>query len=148
MDALDPELKKEFAATIQARKDLGEEYESALIDSFLEKMDRRIDSQVERRVRRELAEHQTAFARAGRRVGPEARGHGGGRFGARYGFGAFSLIMAIPLSAIAADKGDLPGLLVAWVGIVAVNAAHSLGWLFNERGSGHRRTKDDDAWED
>ncbi|MGW3244233.1 hypothetical protein [Streptomyces sp. NPDC001070] len=148
MDARDPELQKEFAATMQARKDLGEEYESALIDSFLEKMDQRIDSQVERRVRRELAEHQTAFARAGRRVGPEARGQGGGRFGARYGFGAFSLIMAIPLSAIAADKGDLPGLLVAWIGIVAVNAAHSLGWLFTERGSGPRRAKDPDAWED
>ncbi|MEU4093764.1 hypothetical protein [Streptomyces sp. NPDC026673] len=148
MDARDPELKKEFAATIQARKDLGEEYESALIDSFLEKMDQRIDAQVERRVRRELAEHQTAFARAGRRVGPQARGHEGSRFGARYGFGAFSLIMAIPLSAIAADKAELSGLLVAWIGIVAVNAAHSLGWLFTERGGGARRTKDPDAWED
>jgi len=35
-----------------------------------------------------------------------------------------------------------------WVGIVAVNAAHSLGWLFNERGSAPRRGKDPDAWED
>ncbi|SNR97060.1 hypothetical protein [Actinacidiphila glaucinigra] len=148
MDARDPELKKEFAATIQARKDLGEEYESALIDSFLEKMDRRIDSQVERQVRRELAESQTAFARAGRQVGPEARGRGGSRFGARYGFGAFSLIMAIPLSAIAADKADLAGLLVAWIGIVAVNAAHSLGWLFHERSAAPRRGNDPDAWED
>ncbi|MFB7292099.1 hypothetical protein [Actinacidiphila glaucinigra] len=147
MDARDPELKKEFAATIQARKDLGEEYESALIDSFLEKMDRRIDSQVERQVRRELAESQTAFARAGRQVG-EARGRGGSRFGARYGFGAFSLIMAIPLSAIAADKAQLAGLLVAWIGIVAVNAAHSLGWLFHERSAAPRRGNDPDAWED
>lgn len=147
MDARDPELKKEFAATLQARKDLGEEYESALVDSFLEKIDQRIDAQVERRVRRELAENRTAFARAGRQVGPAAPGRGS-RFGARYGFGAFSLIMAIPLSAIAGDKGDLPGLLVAWIGIVAVNAAHSLGWLFNERGGAPRRGKDPDAWED
>ncbi|MDX3353425.1 hypothetical protein PV703_08850 [Streptomyces sp. ME01-24h] len=146
MDARDPELEKELAATLQARKDLGEEYESALIDSFMEKMGQRIDTQVERRVRRELAESQTAFARAGRRVGPEARGPGH-RFGARYGFGAFSLIMAIPLSAIAAEKADLSGLLVAWVGIVAVNAAHALGWLFHERGDTPRRGKDHDAWE-
>src|SRR4051794_24771902 len=41
MDARDPELKKELAATLQARKDLGAEYESELVDSFMEKVDQR-----------------------------------------------------------------------------------------------------------
>ncbi|MDX3074809.1 hypothetical protein ACIP98_24905 [Streptomyces sp. NPDC088354] len=148
MDARDPELKKEFAATLQARKDLGEEYESALVDSFLEKIDQRIDAQVERRVRRELAEHQTAFARAGRQVGPRGSDEGRGRFGARYGFAGFSLIMAIPLSAIGASE-HLPGLLIAWAGIVGVNVAQSMGWLFTEREQERRaRRRNADAWED
>ncbi|MEU6344843.1 hypothetical protein ABZ883_28275 [Streptomyces sp. NPDC046977] len=147
MDARDPELKKEFAATLQARKDLGEEYESALVDSFLEKIDQRIDAQVERRVRRELAEHQTAFARAGRQVGPRGD-EGRSRFGARYGFAGFSLIMAIPLSAIGASE-HLPGLLIAWAGIVGVNVAQSMGFLFAEREQDRRaRRRNPDAWED
>jgi anti-sigma factor RsiW len=146
MDARDPELQKELAATIHARKDLGEEYESALIDSFMEKMDKRLDSHVERQVRRELAQQQTSFARAGSRVGPRGAQQPGGRTG-RFGggFAAISLVAAIPLSAIAGGISGLPGLLVAWVGIVGVNAAQSLGWLFAERPAGG---KSDDAWED
>ncbi|WP_103532082.1 hypothetical protein [Streptomyces sp. SM11] len=35
MEARDHELKKELAATLQARGELGAEYETALIDSFL-----------------------------------------------------------------------------------------------------------------
>ena len=64
MSAPDHELDKELHATLQARKDLGAEYESELIDSFLEKAARRLDAQVENRVRRELAQQQTSFARA------------------------------------------------------------------------------------
>ena len=37
MDTRDPEIANELSATIQARKDLGAEYESELIDSFVEK---------------------------------------------------------------------------------------------------------------
>jgi hypothetical protein len=129
MDARDPELTKDLAATLHARRDLGDEYESALIDSFLEKVDQRIDSKVERRVRRELAEHRTSAARADRHPNGRARSsheHGPG-FGSRYGFAGFSLIVAIPLSAIAATQADLPGLLVAWGGIVGVNVVQVLG---------------------
>ena len=149
MDARDQELQKELAATIQARKDLGEEYESALVDSFMEKIDQRLDAQIERRVRRELAEHQTSFARTGRPVArPGQSVAGGGRFAARYGLAGFSLILAIPLSAIASNSG-LPGLLVTWIGIVGVNAAQSIGVFAGERAlDRRRRAKPDDAWED
>ncbi|MFJ2812519.1 MULTISPECIES: hypothetical protein [unclassified Streptomyces] len=34
MNTRDAELKKELDATLQARRELGEEYESVLIDSF------------------------------------------------------------------------------------------------------------------
>ncbi|MCA1224427.1 hypothetical protein LCE31_40190, partial [Streptomyces sp. 8L] len=63
MDTHDPELKKELNATLQARRELGEEYDSALVDSFLEKVENRLDGTMDKRVRRELAEQQLVVAR-------------------------------------------------------------------------------------
>ena len=68
MDARDTELKKELNASLQARRELGEEYESALVDSFLEKVEQRLDGAVDRRVRRQLAERQLVVARNDRRM--------------------------------------------------------------------------------
>ena len=143
MDARDPELKKELNATLQARRELGEEYESALVDSFLEKVDQRIDGAVERRVRRQLAEQQLVVARGAR--SPKATD----TWGERFGFGIVSLVLAIPLSAIGGGVAHLPGLLVAWGGIVGVNvvqAARAHPGLF--AGRRHRGHTQDGDWED
>ncbi|MFJ6797857.1 hypothetical protein [Streptomyces sp. NPDC091268] len=107
------ELKKELAATLDARRDLGPEYESALVDSFVEKVDTQ--------VRRRLAEDRLLSARAGAgRTDPSD-----GNFGERFGFAIITLVLAIPLSAIAAAHADLSGLLVAWAGILGVNFVHA-----------------------
>ncbi|MFF4270788.1 hypothetical protein [Streptomyces sp. NPDC001536] len=143
MDARDADLKKELDATLQARRELGEEYESALVDSFLEKVDQRIDGAVERRVRRQLAEQQMVVARGSRSPKPTDS------WGERFGFGIVSLVLAIPLSAIGGGVAHLPGLLVAWAGIVGVNAFQAVRTnpeLF--RGRRHRHDKDDDGWKD
>ncbi|MET7455126.1 hypothetical protein ABZT03_25155 [Streptomyces sp. NPDC005574] len=142
IEARDTELKKELNATLQARRELGEDYESALVDSFLEKVDQRIDDAVERRLRRQFAERQMVAARGSR--SPQATDS----WGERFGFGIVSLVLAIPLSAIGGGVAHLPGLLVAWAGIVGVNAfqaVRSSPGLFG----GHRRgsAKDDD-WKD
>jgi hypothetical protein len=137
MDARDPELTKELSATLQARKDLGAEYESELVDSFMEKMAQRVDSHVEQRVRRELAQQQTSFARADRRpIGPPQPS---ARF-ARYGFAGFTMILAIPLSAIGAVNAGAGGLFITWAGIVGVNVAQSMGAIFGPRA---KQEKDD-----
>jgi hypothetical protein len=115
MDARDTDLKKELDATLQTRRELGEEYESALVDSFLEKVDQRIDSAVERRVRRQMAEQQMVAARGSRAPKPTDS------WGDRFGFAIVSLILAIPLSAIGGAFANFPGVLAAWVGIVGVN---------------------------
>jgi hypothetical protein len=141
MDARDAELKKELNATLQARRELGEEYESALVDSFLEKVDQRIDGAVERRVRRQLAEQQMVVARGSRTP------RSSDTWGERFGFGLVSLVLAIPLSAIGGSLGNLPGLFATWAGIVGVNfvqAARSNPDLFGRR----RRDKDGDRWEE
>ncbi|WP_329132609.1 hypothetical protein OG552_13585 [Streptomyces sp. NBC_01476] len=138
MDARDPELTKELSATVQARRDLGAEYESELVDSFMDKLAERVDSRVEQRVRRELAQQQTSYARADRRpIGPPRPGP---RF-ARYGFAGFTLIAAIPLSAIAAAYAHTAGLFIAWAGIVGVNVAQSLSSALGPR---HKEEEKDD----
>ncbi|MFI1094718.1 hypothetical protein [Streptomyces sp. NPDC020917] len=138
MDARDPELTKELSATLQARKDLGPEYESELVDSFMEKVTQRVDSHVEQRVRRELAQQQTSFARADRRpIGPPEPNP---RF-ARYGFAGITLVLAIPLSAIGAANAGATGLFISWAGIVGVNVAQSMGSIF-----GPRSKQDKDDW--
>lgn len=142
MDARDTELKKELNATLQARRELGDDYESALVDSFMEKVDQRIDGAVERRLRRQLAEQQMVAARGAR--SPKSTD----TFGERFGFGIVSLVLAIPLSAIGAGTAHLPGLLVSWVGIVGVNvvqAARTNPGLFR---GWRNRAKDEDRWED
>ncbi|MFI9239451.1 hypothetical protein [Streptomyces cinnamoneus] len=137
MMARDPDLKKDLDATVQARKELGAEYESELIDSFLEKVEHRIeqklDASADRQVRRHLAERRMEAARGGGREGAA----GTGSFGERFGFAAVSLVLAVPLSAIGAVNAHLPGLLVTWAGIVGVNAVHAAGGL--PWGAGDRR---------
>ncbi|TXS40798.1 hypothetical protein EAO75_38545 [Streptomyces sp. uw30] len=143
MDARDTELKKELNATLHARRELGDDYESALVDSFMEKVDQRIDGAVERRMRRQMAEQQMVVARGSRSPKPTDS------FGERFGFGIVSLVLAVPLSAIGGGVSGLPGLLVAWVGIVGVNvvqAARINPGLF--RGWRLKSAKHEDRWED
>ncbi|MFB6677640.1 hypothetical protein ACFVDQ_11735 [Streptomyces sp. NPDC057684] len=140
MEARDAELKKELDATLHARRELGEEYESALVDSFLDKVEQRLDGAVDRRVRRQLAEQQMVVARGAR----SPRGDSDS-WGERFGFGIVSLVLAIPLSAIAVVNADLPGLLIAWTGIVGVNALHAMRWMPR---FGSRKERGTSDWED
>jgi hypothetical protein len=116
----DFDLRGELEATVRARAELGEDYDTALVDSFLEKVERRIDDAVDRRVRRQLAERQLADARTARRPGA------GDSWAERYGFALITLVLAIPLSAIAGGMAGLSGMVVAWLGIVGVNAAQAV----------------------
>ncbi|KJY45285.1 hypothetical protein [Streptomyces sp. A1547] len=109
------ELKKELDATLDARRELGPDYEAALVDSFVEKVDTQ--------VRRRLAEERLAAVRGGRGGGSPAPLDG--TFGERFGFAIITLVLAIPLSAIGATQAGLKGLLVAWAGVVGVNFVHA-----------------------
>ncbi|QES48587.1 hypothetical protein DEJ50_12895 [Streptomyces venezuelae] len=113
MEAHAQELKKELDATLKARRDLGPEYEAALVDSFVEKVDTQ--------VRRRLAEQRLSAERGGRAPAAPADGN----FAERFGFAIITLVLAIPLSAIGAAHAGLDGLLVSWAGIVGVNFVHT-----------------------
>lgn len=143
MDA-DAEMKKELDATLQTRKELGPEYEAELVESFLEKLDQSVD----RRVRRQLAEQQMVVAR-GNSPRPEQRPQGQSGFsdglGARLGLAVASLVLAIPLSAIAVVNAGQTGLLVSWGSIVAVNALQaSRSWF---EGGDRKKRRETSDWD-
>lgn len=112
------ELAKELSATLQARESLGAEYEPELVDSFVDKVLRLLDDRVEQRIGLASAEQQAAGHHPRHGVRGTGRGHG---------LAPMSLVLAIPLSAIAGGTAQLPGLLVAWAGIAAVNVLHAAG---------------------
>jgi hypothetical protein len=106
-----PELpREELAAVLEARHELGKEYEPALVESFIERLNQAIDARVDAGLteRSHGGKVQTAFQRA------------------QFQLAIASLGIGIPISAIAGGIGRLPGLAVAWGGIAAVNVAHSL----------------------
>lgn len=147
MDARDPELTRELDATLQTRKELGQEYEEELIASFLEKFDKRLETLVDKRMRRQTAEQQMTAARGGSRPQSSASPSYSDGMGARL-LALASLVLAVPLSAIAAVNTGLAGLLVCWGGIVGVNVVHANRGLFSSRrnrdGQQEGRGEDDD----
>ncbi|MFJ3281639.1 hypothetical protein [Streptomyces halstedii] len=143
MDARDPELRRELDATLKARAELGPEYETALVDSFLEKVEQRLDGTLDRRMRRHLAEQQMVVARGS----AQPTGAPSGNFGERFGFAAVSLVLAIPLSAIGVANAGMGGLVVAWLGIFGVNAVHAARtWPWSRSRS--RTGRDESDWTD
>ncbi|MFI6445403.1 hypothetical protein [Kitasatospora sp. NPDC050543] len=134
METRQDELRRDLDAAVQARKELGKEYESELVDSFLARLDSRLDARVEQRVSER----------------PAPPGYGLGRErGGRRGRGArlqvFSLVMGVPLSGIAAGTSGLMGLVVCWAGIVGVNFSAVMADRREERGSGSERGRS--AWD-
>ena len=86
---------------------MGAEIEPALVDSLA----RKIEATVERRFQAEVA--------ASRQDAQMAKSQQTGRITV----GIVSLVMAIPLTAIAGSMGGFLGMLLVWTGIVLVNIA-------------------------
>ncbi|WP_433379952.1 hypothetical protein [Streptosporangium sp. CA-115845] len=98
-------------ATLEARRDLGPEYETALVESFVSRLDATIAQRVH-------AEMHAAGVRGAR---PRKTGN------SSISIALGSMGIGIPLTAIAASEAGSAGLLLAWGGIVAINVAHALG---------------------
>jgi predicted TPR repeat methyltransferase len=105
-----PVSRQDVEALLAARRELGQDYDAALVDSFAERVERAVAERVDEQV-------------ALRREAQSERARTGGR---QLTLGIVSLGCGIPITAIAASLADLPGLAIAWVGIVGVNAAHAL----------------------
>ena len=111
--------RSEFEAALSARKDLGPEMEPALVESFAEKVVAEIRRQQAMRPGPGMS--QTLIPAGQGRVQRHNRSY------SAMGLAITSMVLAIPLTAIALIfGGPLMGIL-AWAGIVGINFAAALG---------------------
>jgi hypothetical protein len=118
------DVRSDLDAALAARRDLGPEYESELIDSFLARVDARLDARVEQRVAERLADYDRE-ARYGSGGRPRRRRWSDGGSKLPY----VSLVMAVPLTGIGMAVG-ITGVLLTWAGIVGVNVAAAFAQRF------------------
>ncbi len=98
--------KDELEATLAVRQEKGAEIEPALVDSLAAK----IEAEVRRRYQAELERHRPPTSS---NVAP----------GARVAVCIVSIVMAIPLTAIAGSMLGFYGVGAVWVGLVLLNFA-------------------------
>ena len=109
----EPKISREEAeATLNARRQLGEDYEPALVESFVERIDAAIEARVDARVEQVLKGEKPAKPRNDDHV---------------LALAIVSLGVAIPMTAIAAHEGGMVGVLITWIGIVLVNFLYGAG---------------------
>lgn len=112
-------IREDLRATIDARRDLGPDYEAALVDSFAE----RLDATIAARVRAEVDAY-------GPRPKSKKKSDGGGAAMIPIALG--SMALGIPLTAIAGSYAEGPGILLVWIAIVIINIA-SAGAIASRR---------------
>lgn len=106
------ETRKDLRAAVAARQELGPEYEPEIIEAFLEKLD----------------------ARAGQRTPvaapepPRPVAYSGNRENDPGGLALaiVSVVVGIPITAIAANQEGTIAVIICWGGLVGVNLARSV----------------------
>lgn len=114
-------------AAAEAHRELGPDYQSAVIEAFLEKVTKEIDARVDARLASSLLQSvqlDRPAVRQSRDRGP-------------FALAVVSLIASIPLTGIALTQdhgaGGSAALLVVWLGIAVINVAYALH-MRNPRG--------------
>jgi hypothetical protein len=93
--------REELAAAIEARRELGSDLEPHIVDSFVERIERRVAEQKgSKPVRKDDSGGMLALA-------------------------IVSLLAGIPITAIAATHGGIVAIAVVWAGLVLVNLAYA-----------------------
>ncbi|MFF4776126.1 hypothetical protein [Microtetraspora fusca] len=110
-----PLPRDELRATVEARRELGPEYESALTEAFLDRIEATIAQRVKAEADSRLPDprHSTWAEQQDRKR--------------HLGLALGSLGISIPLTGAATFSAGIPGLVIVWTGIVAVNVAYALG---------------------
>jgi hypothetical protein len=114
------EARREAAAALAARRELGLEYEEQIAAGLAERVEQAVwQRQVESSQRTKIELEHLKDDRKAR--------------GQRFALSIVSLGTGIPMSAIAADQAGLLGVAVTWGGIVGVNAVFALSSLVRRR---------------
>ena len=101
--------RQDYEALLATRGELGPSYDAALVDSFAE------------RVERALVARGSRDSEEWRMLRDDARGDRQRQLA----LGIVSLGAGIPITAVSASITGLPGLIVSWMGIGVINAAHA-----------------------
>jgi hypothetical protein len=110
-----PEVRRDVEAALEARRELGPEYDDHIAAGLAERVDELVAMRI---ADTRIANQERLFDREDERSGRRQR----------FVLGIVSLGAGIPISGIAATQAEpgLLGLAVAWAGIVGVNVA--AGW--------------------
>lgn len=107
-----PVSPDDFRAAAEVRRELGPDYDRAVVESFLERLGPEIDARVDARVAEELQ------AGAGQ---PRA---------SSMKLAITSMALGIPLTAIVTSNGANPagiaGILIIWLAITIINVAYAM----------------------
>ena len=118
---------EEIRAAAETYSELGPGYRDAVIESFLDKVGGEIDARVAARL-----------ATLTPMPGSTRRQRRGSASGSPLALATISMVLGIPISAIAVAAGDHPagalGLIVVWLAITAIN----LGYAISTRGLGRQ----------
>jgi len=99
-----PELPRDdIAATLAARRELGPDYDAAFVDAVAERIERASATRRPIIVEQEKGERAVALTVA-----------------------CVSLVVSIPVTAIAAIQAGLAGLAVVWLALAVINVAFAL----------------------
>jgi len=106
----------EIRAAAHAHQELGPDYQSAVVESFLDKVGREIDARVDERVAALSGSRRQRLPRAYTQRSP-------------FALAVLSLIAGIPLSAIALNSGynghgNVGALFIIWAAITVINVAY------------------------
>jgi hypothetical protein len=121
------ETRDDLRAAVAARRDLGEEYEPEVIDAFMDRLDARIAGRVDQELAARSAtapypyQNQNQYQPS--QVPPAP--HKGDS--AATWVALASLVLGVPITAVATDNAGIFGAMVAWAGIATVNVAHAIG---------------------
>jgi hypothetical protein len=115
-----PELPREdLAAGLQARRELGPEYDAAFAESLLERVEETIQARLGGRpVPRSDLEQVTLLKLENENTRGERK--------VTVSIAIVSLIASIPLTGIAAGMHSFGFLVVIWTGLVMINLAHAV----------------------
>ncbi|TGN65654.1 hypothetical protein EXE59_18105 [Nocardioides eburneiflavus] len=103
---------RDIEAALEARRELGARYDAELVEGFAERIERAVDQRV---AEQRAFEQRRSASNEGARI-------------RQFVLGIVSVGAGIPITiatTVATDGGGLPAVVVAWLGIVGVNAAHA-----------------------
>jgi hypothetical protein len=111
--------RDDLAAALQARRELGPDYDAAFADSLADRVDQTIAARLAAAGRTPPRMDQAA-------LGAYERANAAGERKVTITIACVSLGVSMPLSGIAAGMHSLAALMIIWTGIVLVNLANAL----------------------